>query len=57
MSVSTNLLIAIIEARCVDIDVRLFINTSTKCAIVDYGANKKVEILIEKIAKSIITFV
>ena len=45
-----NLLIAIIGARYVDIDVRLSINTSTKRAIVDYGANREVEVLIEEIA-------
>ena len=57
MSVLTSLLIAIIEARYVDIDVRLFINTSIKRVIVDCDVNREVEILIEEIAESIIAFI
>ena len=57
VDISTNLLITIIETRYVDIDVRLSISTSIKRVIVDYNANKEVEILIKEIAKSIIIFI
>ena len=57
VDVSTSLLITMIGTRYVDIEIRLSINTSAKRAIVDYNANREVEILIEEIAKSIIAFV
>ena len=51
-----DLMIIVTGARYVDIDVRLSINTSTKCVIVDCDADREVEMLIEEIAKSIIAF-